>query len=249
MPVVELSEKKVRLAWAVDGVATTPLVVYVHIPFCSGKRSLCHFFSVPPTRGQIEWHNHYLVREIAIWAGRSDPAGFHRCAFHIGGGSPSMYAPEDFEYLLRGLGRYIGRFPDAESTVELNPEIACDAERFDKTTCVLSRLGANRLSFGAQSFNDSVLEAAGSRYRRRDTVECVERARQRGFSNINIDLIAGLLGETDESFLDSIVMVAGLFPEHITVHSLRLVEGTKLFADAKKSPHRVPGVRAIQMWK
>jgi len=190
----------------------TPLALYVHIPFCTAKCQYCGFYSEP-----IANHNpEKLISAILKEMSRYDLGGAVRTVY-IGGGSPSCLPEEQ-------LLRLVGECPEAEEfTIEVNP-----GQVNEKILGQLRQAGVNRLSIGAQSFNQSELDFLG----RSHTVGCIEKAvrqgRQTGFENISLDLIFAIPGSTIKSWKYSLKSAIDLGVEHISAYSLTYEEGTPL---------------------
>jgi len=189
-----------------------PRALYVHIPFCATKCRYCGFYSEP-----IANHDSgRLVSAILKEMSRYD-LGKNIKTVYIGGGSPSCL-PEEQLLLL------VGGCPKAEEfTIEVNP-----GQTNEKILRQLRRFGVNRLSIGAQSFNQNELDFLG----RSHTVGCIEdavrRGRQAGFENISLDLIFAIPGSTLKSWKYSLKSAIDLGVEHISAYSLTYEEGTPM---------------------
>lgn len=144
---------------------------------------------------------------------------------YIGGGTPSLLPLDLLTRLTKGLAENFGPISHfEESTIEANPE-SLTREKAD----ILKAAGFNRLSIGLQSFHDNELNILGRVHTQADFLRAFEAARNSGFKNISVDLIAGLPGQTLESFVDSLAAVIALRPEHISVYGLQIEEGTPFF--------------------
>jgi oxygen-independent coproporphyrinogen III oxidase len=192
-----------------------PLSLYIHLPFCE---KLCYFCgcTVVITGSQHTVEDAYLStleREID-WA--ADRLGRDRrvVQFHLGGGTPTYFAPER----LLKLGRKIrSRFPfaeDAEIGVEVDPRVTTREHLI-----TLGKLGFNRLSMGVQDFDPRVQTAINRVQPYEDTRRLVQLARQLGFPSINMDLIFGLPFQTPETFADTIDRVLEIGPDRLAVYS------------------------------
>lgn len=193
--------------------------LYVHIPFCRSKCFYCDFASYP---GQENWFDPYLAaleKELSFY-----PAGGFETVY-IGGGTPSVLSARQLEQLCKILCGAAGPLSSlAEVTCEANPE-SVTPEKLS----VLRAAGVNRLSLGLQSWYDEELKALGRIHSRADFLSAYQMARQAGFHNINVDLIAGLPGQTLERFLSGLSGVLSLRPEHLSVYGLQIEEGTPFF--------------------
>lgn len=208
--------------------------LYVHIPFCREKCNYCDFVSDKASRAQREAYLALLVREGGLYRNLAPKDGLSTIFF--GGGTPSLLRPEDFAFLLDCFRNSFGFDSDMEITVEANPE------GIDGSYCKeLSSLGINRISFGAQAFQDHLLKAMGRRHRSDDIAKAVSLARESGFSNINLDLIYGLPGQTMADWRESLVAAASLPITHLSTYGLKLSQaspwGRRLSAGDLSLPH------------
>jgi len=204
--------------------------LYVHIPVCLKKCDYCDFFSVPHSQfpASVTSDGPYanliqsLVREIET---RTAELGIRRWkSVYIGGGTPSLLDPED----LRALGRCISRSISQDSeytewTIEANPE---DITAEWLNACRES--GINRLSMGIQSMQDSELSGIGRRGSRQSNIEALTLVRQCWPGQLSLDLISGLPGQTREKLMSDISEIAAFHPDHISLYSLTVEEGTPL---------------------
>jgi oxygen-independent coproporphyrinogen-3 oxidase len=189
--------------------------VYVHLPFCPYLCPYCDFAKWPLRESQARRYLAALEREIA-----AAPAARARTLF-LGGGTPNTYRAAD---LARAIGAVRTKFAlpfDAETTVEINPDLAL-CEELDAYRAA----GVNRLSIGAQSFDPAVLRVLGRRHDGAAVGETVRRARRAGFENVSLDLIFGAPGETPESWRRTLAAALELEPEHVSAYGLTVEEGT-----------------------
>ena len=193
--------------------------LYLHIPFCKQKCNYCDFASFAGREFLMKEYVAVLLQEAAL----SPVKKFE--TLYIGGGTPSLLPTDLLKVLVQGVENFFGPIHAfEESTFEANPESLTE-EKID----FLRAAGFNRLSIGLQSFHDNELKTLGRIHTQADFLRAFEAARKRGFQNINIDLIAGLPGQTLESFLDSLSAVISLNPEHLSVYGLQIEEGTPFF--------------------
>lgn len=193
--------------------------LYVHIPFCRQKCNYCDFASYPGQEALIPAYLAALEREASLYSGRTFQT------LYIGGGTPSLLSAAQLQVLCDLLARITGPFSALrEVTCEANPESLTP----QKLT-VLKAAGVERLSIGLQSWHDEELKTLGRIHTREDFLNAYQAARQAGFTNINIDLIAGLPGQTLDSFLNGLAGVLSLRPQHISVYGLQIEEGTPFF--------------------
>jgi len=208
-----------------------PLSLYVHLPWCVQKCPYCDFNS--HTAGAAAPRGRYLdalLRDLDTEADRS--AGRRIETVFLGGGTPSLFSPEEIARLLEGVRQRFELSDNAEVTMEANPgtvECGAPAGYFDA--------GVNRLSFGGQSFDDGLLQKIGRIHNSGDIVRAVTDARAAGVDNINIDLMHGLPGQTIAMALDDLRAAIRLEPTHISWYQLTLEPNTIFFA---KPPPDLP---------
>jgi putative oxygen-independent coproporphyrinogen III oxidase len=194
--------------------------VYVHIPFCAKR---CHYCDFNTYTGQESLHSRYvraLEKAIEEWPAKQDrPA----TSVYFGGGTPTLLDEASLARLLRAVRSRIGVVPDAEITVEANPETV-DESVFE----ALLNAGFTRVSVGVQSLVPRVLAALGRTHSADAALEALRAARRAGFEDINADLIFGTFCESDEDWRISLEGVAEAAPEHISAYALTVEEGTPL---------------------
>ncbi|MCS7081226.1 MAG: radical SAM family heme chaperone HemW [Chloracidobacterium sp.] len=204
------------------------LGVYLHFPFCTTKCTYCAFV----TRGyDAELAERYVAALETELQRFSDACAAVPLAFttrradtlYFGGGTPSRLTPRQLERLLTACRTVFDFTPDVEVTVEVNPGDATP-ERLE----AYRALGVNRLSLGVQSFFDSDLALTGRDHDAQDAKRAFRAARQAGFDNINLDLIAGLPGQTLEAWRTNLVEALALAPEHLSLYLLEVKEQTTL---------------------
>lgn len=201
------------------------LELYVHIPFCMKKCAYCDFLSFQADeRTQLEYVE-ALIREIEYYGKTIAPEGpFEVSTIFFGGGTPSWIDSELMLEIINAIKRNFRVRKDAEITMECNPG-----------TVTLQKLaeyynaGINRLSIGCQSADNEELKMLGRVHTFDQFLKTYELARQVGFSNINVDLISCLPYQTAEKFLKSLQAIVRLKPEHISVYTLIIEEGTPFY--------------------
>ncbi len=195
------------------------LQLYIHIPFCVRKCAYCDFLSGPDHEETIESYVQALTEEIRSYAEMA-PNYFVSTIF-LGGGTPSILSGNQMEQIFQALRKTFDILDTAEITVETNPGTvsAC------KLTAYRS-LGINRLSFGLQSADNTELVRLGRIHTFEEFLESYEMARTCGFQNINVDLISAIPKQTVKQFEQTLEKIATLQPEHVSVYSLIIEEGT-----------------------
>ena len=209
----------------------------MHIPFCVRKCAYCDFVSFPDPAPRAAYLS-ALRREIAL-AGERFPQGGYDTIF-LGGGTPSLLAPEDLAALFTSLRGAFQIAPGAEITVECNPG-TLSREKL----AAYRAAGVNRLSLGLQSAEDALLRTIGRIHDFAAFAESFSLARSAGFTNINVDLMYGLPGQTQAHYLETLRRVGDLGPEHISAYCLILEEGTPLYARVTAGALSLPEEDAV----
>jgi len=215
--------------------ALPPLSLYLHIPWCVRKCPYCDFNSHEAGRSLDEAaYLQALVRDLesslpAVWGRRIN-------SIFIGGGTPSLLTPDTVAQLLSSIRALLPVNPDTEITLEANPGTV-DRGRF----AGFIDAGINRLSIGVQSFEDEKLSALGRIHDRREALRAIDAARAAGFDNLNLDLMFGLPGQSEQQAIDDLRTALGLQPEHISLYQLT-IEPNTLF---HHSPPALPEDDAI----
>lgn len=197
------------------------LGIYIHIPFCVQKCLYCDFVSEPASLETKRNYVNQLLKEIAFY--NFDNKYIVDTIF-IGGGTPSVLDADWIKAILCKLEDKFEISYDCECTIEVNPGTV-DLEKLKK----FREAGVNRLSIGLQSCNDNELKALGRIHNFKTFEEMFWAARQAGFDNINVDLMSSIPEQTEESFIRSLKRVVELNPEHISVYSLIVEEGTPFY--------------------
>lgn len=196
------------------------LGLYIHIPFCSTKCYYCDFISFPKSENLFSPYIKMLIKEIKI---KKEKYGLNFRTVYIGGGTPTILPADELKRLCFFL-RENSEGKIQEWTVEANPETITK----EKLICMKSA-GVNRLSIGAQSFNDKILKAIGRRHTSSSIIVAQDMARVYGFKNINLDLIIGLPYQNLKIFQHSLKQAISLSPEHISLYFLSLSPKSKLY--------------------
>ncbi len=211
--------------------------LYIHVPFCRSKCGYCAFYSEPLRQHALDAYLPLLLDEIALWAERLGRLRVPTLFF--GGGTPSLLPPDHLARIMETLRARFDLAPDAEISMEANPESAgpefLDAAR---------SLGVNRLSLGVQSFRDEELALLGRPHSARQAAEAYARARAAGFANVGLDLIWGLPGQRESQWLESLRRAVLLVPEHLSCYGLTLEPGTPL-AEGPEERRTLPPEREL----
>jgi oxygen-independent coproporphyrinogen-3 oxidase len=195
--------------------------VYLHIPFCRARCTYCDFNTYAGLERLYEPYIEALVREVCLLAPKlGDPVG----TLFLGGGTPTVLPTRLLKRLLSATFDQFSVEGSAEVTSEANPgTITLDYLH------ALHDLGVNRLSLGAQSFDETELAMLGRIHEAKDIDQTAEWARAAGFDNLNLDLIYGLPGQILDTWVHSLRRALTLEPEHISLYCLTVEEGTPLY--------------------
>lgn len=216
------------------------LELYIHIPFCVHKCSYCDFLSAPATMQVQQAYMEALLREIRC-SGRADDrggkAGLERSAedlvvsVFLGGGTPSVVDAAWIARLMEEVRAHYELAEDVEVSMEVNPGTVTA-----KSLRIYREAGINRLSIGCQSARDEELARIGRIHTFQQFLDAYGWAREAGFTNVNVDLISALPGQSMADWEESLYQVLNLkpVPEHISVYSLIVEEGTPFFEMQEK---------------
>ncbi len=197
------------------------LGIYIHIPFCRSKCDYCDFYSLAGREDRMDDYQKALA--IQITEGAPLARGYTVNSIYIGGGTPSWYGEKRLCELLRLLQKKFKIAKDVEVTVEANPDSVTE-----KALRALRRAGVDRLSLGMQSACDQELRDIHRPHTFQQVVEAVQAARKAKIRDLNLDLIYGLPGQTEDSWRGSVEQAIALAPEHLSCYGLTVEEGTPL---------------------
>ena len=214
--------------------APRDLSVYIGIPFCPSRCAYCSFVSESIERYAelLPPYLDALCREVEYTGQLLRSSGYQIRTLYMGGGTPTTLSAPQMERLLAVVRDSFDLSRCLEFTIEGGRPDTLDIEKLR----VLRDGGATRISINPQTMNDDVLLRVGRRHTGAQTAEAFRQARQVGFDDINMDLIAGLPGDTPASFADSLEKVLALEPSNVTVHTLALKKSADLFHNRSGLP-------------
>ena len=206
--------------------------LYVSIPFCPTRCSYCSFVSQTIERAHkmIPEYVARLCEELEKTAQIAHELNLRLESVYIGGGTPTTLTWEQMELLLRTIRRNFDFSCCREFTVEAGRPDTITPEKLK----AMKRYGVDRISINPQTLNDGVLELIGRKHSARQTIDAFKLARKEGFHHINMDLIAGLPGDSLTSFQNTIQGICQLDPESVTIHTLAMKKSSKLAMEGKK---------------
>lgn len=195
--------------------------LYFHIPFCAKLCPYCNFHVETAMRGKSREFLDALLREVEI---QSAAFAIRPQTIYFGGGTPSALSLSELEYLLDGLKSRLDLSELAEFTFEINP-----ATVSPEKARLLRALGVNRISMGAQSWDDAVLQTLGRAHTAAQSERTFDTLRMAGFENIGIDLMFAVPGQTAAQWEQTLAKTVALRPEHISAYCLTYEEDTEFF--------------------
>ena len=205
-------------AWAPRA---TGLGAYVHVPFCTKRCGYCSFNTAPYLAAAVPRFLRALDAEIALAGSAPWAAGVRLGTVFLGGGTPSLLAPDELAGILDALRSRFGIAPDAEITVECNPE-SVTPERFAGYRAA----GVTRISLGVQSLDDRVLPTLDRLHSAADARRAFGAARAAGFPHVSVDLIYGLPGQDAAGWARTVSEALAWAPDHLSAYALSLDEGS-----------------------
>lgn len=206
--------------------------LYVGIPFCPSICAYCSFSSYPLSvwEKQVDAYLDALEREIKAAASMMGEKKL--LTFYMGGGTPTSLSAEQMDRLLNCLDNYFDMAGTGERTVEAGRPDSITAGKLE----VLKRHHISRISINPQTMNQSTLDLIGRKHTVEEVIDAFRMARNQGFDNINMDLIAGLPGETSEHMRRTMDVIVDLRPDSVTVHSLALKRAAFLNQNREQFP-------------
>jgi len=208
-----------------------PLGVYLHIPFC---RKRCHFcyFKVytdkdsSAIRGYIE----AALRELALYAAKPALAGRKANFVYFGGGTPSYLSVDQLAHLTQGMKKLIPWDEAEEVTFECEPG-TLTSHKLE----AIRQMGVTRLSLGVENFDDHILEINGRAHHSKEIARAYSFARELGFPQINIDLIAGMVEETESNWRECVRKTIQMSPDSVTIYQMEVPYNTGIYQEMKAS--------------
>jgi oxygen-independent coproporphyrinogen-3 oxidase len=204
-----------------------PLGLYLHIPFCRKRCHFCYFrVYTQKSAREVSEYLDLLVREWELYQALPAVAGRELDFVYLGGGTPSFLSTAQLDDLVGRLTAITPWTGAEEITFECEPGTLTEGK-----LAAIRRMGVTRLSLGVENFDDHVLELNGRAHRSPEIGEAYRVARALGFPQINVDLIAGMLGESDENWRRSVEKVLELLPDSVTLYQMELPFNTTISRD------------------
>lgn len=207
-----------------------PLGLYIHIPFCRKRCHFCYFKVYTDKKSsEIEIYLDALIKENEIYSRMPAFQGRKLRFAYFGGGTPSYVSEKQLHYLVDGLNRHVSWADAEEVTFE------CEPGTLQKSKLeTLKEIGVTRLSLGIEHFDDEILAMNGRAHLSPEVYRAYEWIRQVDFPQVNIDLIAGMMGETEEKWRDAVKRAIDLEPDSVTIYQMELPYNTSISQDILK---------------
>lgn len=221
---------------ATGGAAARPLGLYLHIPFCRKRCKFCYFrVYTDKNSSDVDIYLQALAKEAELYAHQ---AGLQDRQFefvYFGGGTPSFLSSEQLKRLIDRIGKYWRWDAAREVTFECEPG-TLKKHKLE----AIREIGVTRLSLGIEHFNDDVLELGGRAHKSPEIFRAYEWAREVGFPQINVDLIAGMVGDSESSWCDTVDKTLALDPDSVTIYQMEVPHNSGIAKEAKETGSSVP---------
>jgi len=226
--------KEDRISELVSAIEKPPapgvdLGLYTHIPFC---RKRCHFcyFKVYTDKDSSQIRNYLdaLLKDLAAYADKPFVGGRKPRFIYFGGGTPSYLSPDQLKFLTDGMKRLLPWDEAEEVTFEAEPGTLTDHK-----LQAIRDLGVTRLSLGIEHFDDHILEVNGRAHRSKEVARAYAFAREIGFPQVNIDLIAGMVEETEDKWKETVAKAIELDPDSLTIYQMEVPYNTGIYQQMK----------------
>src|SRR5216684_4260014 len=207
----------------------TPLGVYLHIPFC---RKRCHFcyFKVYTDKDSQEIENYLdaTVQELRLYSAKPFIGGRKPKFIYFGGGTPSFISTKQLSWLVDGMKKALPWDEAEEVTFECEPGTLTEGKLE-----VLKSIGVTRLSLGIENFDDEILESNGRAHGAKEIDRAYEFVQSIGFLQVNVDLIAGMMGETEANWRECVRKTIALSPDSVTIYEMEIPFNTTIYKQMK----------------
>ena len=211
-----------------------PLGIYLHIPFCRKRCHFCYFrVYTDKNASEVQGYLDLLAREWELYAEQLAVAGRPLDFIYFGGGTPSFLSVRQLQGLIARLHAVAPWSTAQEITFECEPGTLTEPK-----LAAIRELGVTRLSLGIENFDDRILEINGRAHRSAEVFRAYDFARNLEFPQVNIDLIAGMLGETDDNWKACVNRTIELSPDSVTIYQMELPFNTTISGDLMKGTGR-----------
>jgi oxygen-independent coproporphyrinogen-3 oxidase len=206
-----------------------PLGIYLHIPFCRKRCHFCYFkVYTDKDSAAIRGYIDAVLKEMSLYAAKPFVGGRKPDFVYFGGGTPSYLSPDQLKQLTDGMKKFLPWDEVEEVTFECEPGTLTDHK-----LQAIRDLGVTRLSLGVENFNDHILEINGRAHHSKEIERAYKFAREIGFPQINIDLIAGMVEETEENWRDCVRKTIEMSPDSVTIYQMEIPFNTAIYKQMK----------------
>src|SRR5438045_5516069 len=207
----------------------TPLGIYLHIPFCRKRCHFCYFkVYTDKDSAAIRGYIDAAIQELSIYAIKPVIGGRRPNFVYFGGGTPSYLSVEQLKHLTGAMKALLPWSEAEEVTFEAEPGTLTDHK-----LKAIREMGVTRLSLGVENFDDHILEINGRAHHSKEIVRAYNYAREIGFPQINIDLIAGMVEETEANWRENIRRTIDLAPDSVTIYEMEIPYSTTIYQRMK----------------
>jgi oxygen-independent coproporphyrinogen-3 oxidase len=207
----------------------TPLGIYLHIPFCRKRCHFCYFkVYTDKNASEVEGYLDAAIQELKLHSQKAFVGGRKPKFIYFGGGTPSYISSRQLSGLVERMKVLLPWDDDAEVTFECEPGTLTEGK-----LKVIRELGVTRLSLGIENFNDDILKTNGRAHASKEIDRAYNFARSVGFPQINIDLIAGMVGETPANWQECVRRTIEMAPDSVTIYQMEVPYNTTLFKEMK----------------
>ena len=223
-----------------------PLGLYLHIPFCRKRCKFCYFrVYTDKNSSDIETYLDALVQEVSLYARSPRVAGRSLEFVYFGGGTPSYLSSDQLRRLMDRIGDQWPRTTDCEGTFECEPGTLNKAKLE-----AIKEIGTTRLSIGVEHFDDEVLDANGRPHKSAEIHRSYEWAQEVGFDQINLDLIVGMVGDTEGKWKETVAQTLAMDADSVTIYQMELPYNSTFAREAKASGESVvaAGLATKRAW-
>jgi oxygen-independent coproporphyrinogen III oxidase len=205
------------------------LGIYIHIPFCRKRCHFCYFkVYTDKDSSEIDRYLDAVVRELTIYSGKPFIGGRKPGFIYFGGGTPSYISTRQLSRIVDAMKRLLAWDQAEEIAFECEPGTITEGKLE-----ILKAMGVTRLSLGVENFDEDILQANGRAHGSREIDKSYQFARSIGFPQINIDLIAGMMGETDANWRECVRKTIALAPDSVTIYQMEVPYNTTIFKEMR----------------
>ena len=209
----------------------TPLGIYLHIPFCRKRCHFCYFrVYTDKDSAAIKGYIDAALKELSVYAKKAFIGGRPANFVYFGGGTPSYLSVDQLKYLTDGMKALIPWDGIEEVTFECEPGTLTDHK-----LKAIREMGITRLSLGVENFDDHILDINGRAHRSKEIARAYGYARELGFPQINIDLIAGMVEETDANWKECVRKAIEMSPDSVTIYQMEIPYNTTIYKEMKEA--------------